>query len=238
MLWLLGCGGKLLTPVTGVADVQLPEGDVERGRYLGEELLRCDVCHAADLGGRMMVDGFPMGRIVAPDLTGGIAPSVVALAVREGISSSGTPTVMMPATYAALSDQELADLTAWMAALPAVERELPSVQELGPVSAMLLKKGAWAFGPHARRDVADEGERLAGLACAGCHGEGLHGHSMGPEGYASDLTVLDGWSRADFIGAVVGGVAPGGRALSEVMPRFDGLAEEDLERISAYVLSL
>jgi len=55
----------------------------------------CTDCHATDLGGRVLVDKFPIGRLAAPNLTqgkGGVGPLDAARmerAIRHGLGVGG-----------------------------------------------------------------------------------------------------------------------------------------------------
>jgi hypothetical protein len=59
-----------------VAPLPIATGDaaaISRGDYLVNNLMGCanSECHRPDLGGGAVVDAPPMGRIYAPNLTGG-----------------------------------------------------------------------------------------------------------------------------------------------------------------------
>jgi mono/diheme cytochrome c family protein len=161
MLWT-GCGGSLVLP-------DLPPGDAAAGRHLGEDVLRCGACHGADLGG----DG------AAPNLTageGGVASRydarAWATAVWGGRSADGEPLAGKPLPgWSALTARDLADLSAWLGALPPVDRAVGD----GPSGWPTL----WGPSPvpevraPARPD-APYGAWLGEVAgCAGCHADGL-----------------------------------------------------------------
>ena len=69
------------------------------------------------LGGGVMVDAFPIGRLLGPNLTGGAGGRTRTYtaadwdrAVRHGILPDGRPSVMPAEDYRLMSDQELADV--------------------------------------------------------------------------------------------------------------------------------
>jgi len=199
--------------------------DLEAGRHLGEVVLQCQGCHGEDLGGNVMIDAFPMGRVVAGNLTTSRTPEEWNAAIRGGMVGDD-PIILMPPQSAALSDEDLADLVAWLESLPDVERDLPRTK-LGPVGKMLVSSGGWDSGPYPARTDGD----LLTLACKSCHGDDLKGRDMGPEGFAADLTTLN-WSGEEFAAAVREGKRPDGTALGEGMPRF-ALSDEELSQIQA-----
>ena len=199
--------------------------DVDNGERLGRVVLQCQGCHGDDLGGNVMIDAFPMGRVVAGNLTISRTPEEWDAAIRGGLVGDDA-IVLMPPQSAALSDADLADLVAWLEALPDVERELPKTK-LGPVGKMLVSSGGWDSGPYPARSDGD----LLTLACKSCHGDDLKGRDMGPEGFAADLTALS-WSGEEFAAAVREGKRPDGTALGEGMPRF-ALSDEELSQIQA-----
>ena len=192
--------------------------DLERGKHLARETLQCTACHGEDLGGHVMIDAFPMGRIAAHNLTTERTAEAWDEAIRGGVGSDGEGLVMMPSQLAALSDADLADLVAYLDSLPDIEREIPRTKT-GPVGSMLVRSGSWESGPHAARSDSGNAALLT-VACRSCHGDDLKGRDMGPEGFASDLTTaLQGWTAEDFEAAVRRGERPDGSELGEGMPR-------------------
>src|SRR5690606_1423093 len=71
---------------------------VERGRHLIEARYACTECHGANMGGGVMVDAFPIGSLLGPNLTTGsgsrtldYTPADWDRAVRHGILPDGRP---------------------------------------------------------------------------------------------------------------------------------------------------
>ena len=101
---------------------------IARGEHLATTR-GCRECHGKDLGGNILVESFPVGRIAGPNLTrgkGGIGvPDPIRLerAIRHGIGSDGHLLIYMPATdFAGLSDADTSDLMAYIASRPPVEQ--------------------------------------------------------------------------------------------------------------------
>ena len=65
------------------------ERAMERGRHLVEARYGCLVCHGEDFGGGVMVDAFPIGTILGPNLTSGEGGPTRALGPRGVRSSPG-----------------------------------------------------------------------------------------------------------------------------------------------------
>ena len=91
----------------------------------------CTDCHDKDLGGRVLVDAFPIGRLAAPNLTrgkGGVGGRLDAAsaerAIRHGLGEDGRLLLYMPTTdFNALTDADTADLIAYVLAIAPVDRD-------------------------------------------------------------------------------------------------------------------
>ena len=237
-------------------------GNAAEGERLGT-LYGCTDCHGPDLGGTVLMDGMPFARVPAPNLTAGAPEGALSdadfeQAVRHGIGRDGRKLFIMPsAEYTYLSDQDVADVLAWVRTLPAVERELPS-RSFGPVGRAMAALGKVPFQPdliaadpqarHLDRPGASDplalGYYLTRL-CTGCHGLDLGGApALAPDAPPGpDLTPsgnLARWSRDDFQEVFATGRTPDGRVLSDAMPwKVIGQAEPaEMDAIWAYLRSL
>ena len=237
-------------------------GNAAEGERLGT-VYGCTDCHAPDLGGTVLMDGMPFARVPAPNLTAGapggaLSDAEFEQAVRHGIGRDGRKLFIMPsAEYTYLSDQDVADVLAWIRTLPSVERDLPS-RSFGPVGRAMAALGRVPFQPdliaadpdarHLDRPQASDplalGYYLTRL-CTGCHGLELGGAPAFEPGAppAPDLTPsgnLAQWSRDDFQEVFATGRTPDGRVLSDAMPwKVIGQAEPaELDAIWAYLQSL
>lgn len=195
-----------------VAAVSVSAGDIERGRHLATSVLGCAACHGEDLGGGVVASGPWHGTVVAPNLTpsgpcGAWTPEVWAAVLRSGRSPDGRLLRWMPSwRWSALSEADLADVVAWLDALPAAEGPPPQGTP-GPGAWLTLLAGpvtteACADGCPAppRAPDAAYGAYLGGLAgCSDCHGAALQGHALSTAG----RVPRPGWTGADFARAVI-----------------------------------
>lgn len=219
---------------------------IARGEHIATNL-GCADCHGTDLGGKVVVDAFPIGRIAGPNLTpgkGGVGKSLNALAVeraiRHGLAMDGRPLLYMPAhNYNGLSDSDMADLIAYIETRAPVDHAVPA-PVAGPLTRLLFVFGkmplieALQIDHHAAHKAnmeiaanAQYGAYLAQTACSGCHGEHFSGgHVPGtPPDFpsAQNLTPdtssgLGKWSKVDFITALRQGKRPDGTRINTFMP--------------------
>src|SRR5512135_649080 len=84
--------------------LEIPSGAeaLARGKHIAVTR-GCTDCHGPDLGGRVLVDAFPIGRLAAPNLTrgkGGVGARLDAAsierAVRHGVGEGGRLLLYMP----------------------------------------------------------------------------------------------------------------------------------------------
>lgn len=217
---------------------------IERGRHLVSARYACGECHGANFGGGVMVDAFPLGSFLGPNLTTGAGSVVLDYTpadwdriVRHGILPDGRPALMPSEDFLRMSDQELSDIVGYLQSIPPVDNEVPP-SRVGPLGRILIATGQIHFsadlidthdGDHAERPPPAEvslafGEHLAGV-CTGCHGMALTGGPISggdpawPE--ASNLTPhptgLEGWTLVDFRRAMLEGRRPDGSEIIEPM---------------------
>ena len=217
---------------------------IERGRHLVSARYACAECHGANFGGGVMVDAFPIGRFLGPNLTSGRGSIVAGFtsadwdrAVRHGVLRDGRPSIMPAQDFLRMSDQELSDIIVYIQAQPPVDNEVPK-SALGPLGKVLMATGqlnpaAEAIADHQGRhplappaaSVSTEfGGHLA-ATCVGCHSMNLAGGPIvgGDPSWppARNLTPhetgLGGWSYEQFVAAMRQGVRPDGTALRAPM---------------------
>jgi mono/diheme cytochrome c family protein len=238
-------------------------GDAAEGARLAA-VYGCTDCHAADLGGKLLVDGMPFARIPAPNLTAGrpggaFTDEQFEQAVRHGVGADGRSLFIMPsAEYTYLGDEDVAAILAYIRTLAPVERELPS-RSFGPVGRMVVAMGKVPFqaeliaaDPNARHlakpsaaDPVQLGHYLTRL-CTGCHGRDLEGAApLEPEAPAgANLTPagnLKNWTLEDFRTAFSTGRTPEGKQLDpNVMPwKVIGQAQpEEIAAMWAYLQTI
>jgi mono/diheme cytochrome c family protein len=224
----------------------------------------CTDCHDKDLGGRVLVDAFPIGRLAAPNLTrgkGGVGGRLDAAsaerAIRHGLGEGGRLLLYMPTTdFNALTDADTADLIAYVLAVPPVDRDIPA-PAAGPLMRTLfvLDKAPLVYAlrvdQHAAHTAtlvpaatAEYGRYLAN-GCAGCHGEHFSGGrvpgtppSFPPaRNITPDPDGIGKWSKADFDAAVRSGKRPDGSTLNTFMPwkAFARMTDVEVEALWAYL---
>lgn len=227
--------------------VPTDSASIRRGEHLANAVSGCVGCHGVDMGGSVMFEVPPIGRIVSSNLTrgkGGVGASMTdeefAAAIRYGVRHDGHSVWVMPSeNFSHYGDRDLAALIAWVRSLPPADRDLPA-RAIGPLGRVLNATGQLSFLTAARVDrseikaeappegvTQEYGRYLAGAAgCTGCHGPGLSGgHIVGtPPDFlpASNLTAsgeVGHWSKDDFMGFVRSGRNPAGRQIDpEQMP--------------------
>jgi len=217
---------------------------IAHGKHFATAINACVDCHTADLGGKVFLD-VPPFRIVAPNLTrgqGGLGASFTdadyVLALRYGLDPDHRRLIVMPSTnYTWLSDQDLADVIAYLKSVPPVDRVLPAT-EFRPLGRALLAFGqlppfpADVIDPAAVRPTTQTpgvtvayGAYLARVSgCIDCHGAGLSGGAiagMPPDApHAQNITPtgIGTWSDADFVHAIRTGTRPDGTTINTLMP--------------------
>jgi cytochrome c553 len=217
---------------------------VERGRHLVESRYVCIECHGANFGGGTMIDAFPIGKLLAPNITTGkgsrtidYKPADWDRIVRHGVLPNGKPAVMPSEDFKLMSDQELSDVVAYIRSKPPVDNTVPA-PSFGPLGKFLLATGnlhlsAAAIethqGTHARQPPAtaattEFGSHMAAI-CVGCHRQNLAGGPIvgGDPSWppARNLTPHpDGLANVtyeQFVKTMREGVRPDGSALKAPM---------------------
>jgi mono/diheme cytochrome c family protein len=180
----------------GEAERSLRVGDlaIERGRHLVESRYVCTECHGTNFGGGTMIDAFPIGRLLGPNITTGKGSKTINYKpadwdriVRHGVLPSGRPAVMPSEDFKLMSDQELSDVVSYIRSRPPVDNEV-AAPSFGPLGKFLLATGQIIpsasvidthQGTHVEQPPAAEatavfGKHLAAI-CVGCHRENLAG---------------------------------------------------------------
>jgi mono/diheme cytochrome c family protein len=216
---------------------------LERGRHLVESRYVCIECHGRNFGGGTMIDAFPIGRLLAPNLTTGRGGRTATYTnadwdriVRHGVLPDGRPAVMPSEDFKLMSDQELSDIVVYVKSFPPVDNDVPR-PTFGPLGKVLVATGQLHFSadqidhqaahvarPPAADVSAEFGRHLAGV-CTGCHQADLRGGPI-PGGDpswppAKNLTshpaALGGWTYDQFVQTMRKGVRPDGTPLREPM---------------------
>lgn len=226
----------------------------------------CNDCHAASLGGRVMVDDPKVFRLVASNLTTG-AGGVLAryddaaldAAIRDGVGWDGRKLVFMPShDFAGMADDHVAAIIGNIRSRPPVDNVLPAIR-VGPIARGLLAADKMVLLPYDRIDhqrlttavaptggTVEQGRYLA-AGCTGCHQADYAGGPMAgrPPGTppAANLTPagrMASWSEAEFMTALRTGKRPDGSTMVSEMPwtAFSVLTDEEARAIHRYLRTL
>jgi mono/diheme cytochrome c family protein len=231
---------------------------IARGKYLAEKVAVCVECHGPDLGGKVVQDDVPFGRLVSANLTrgrGGLPADYsdqdFLRVLTHGVKRDGRSVIFMPTVDYVFTPEDLGAIVAYVKSMPPVDRTVPQMS-VGPLARAL---GLFADFPLASAAMIDHGKsRLAArpdpadavamgkylvqsAGCYGCHNPQLTGGSGPPPGGANITPVGIGtWSEGDFTTALRTHRRPNGTAIDEAMPRAYGeMSDADLSSIYAYL---
>lgn len=239
-------GESLAPPVAA-----LPDGDAARGERLGR-VLGCSGCHGEGLEGQVFADIPHVALLVAPNLTRvrtQYDEAAFLRLMRAGTKLDGRVAVVMPnKSHQRLTDQELADLWAFIRSVPAVENALPATT-IRPLARVGILTGDYdidelrADAPEsatvlADRRHADPGRRLMQVACGECHGIDFAGDL---DNAVPPLAVLKGYTPEQFLrlmheGKTAAGVDSATGFMSGVARyRFSVLTEDEVRAMKAYI---
>jgi mono/diheme cytochrome c family protein len=232
---------------------------VERGQHLVTARYTCISCHGANFGGGVRIDAFPIGSLLAPNLTLGTGsrtadfkPQDWDRIVRHAVLRDGHPAVMPSDDFQHVSDQELSDIISYIRSLPPVDNTVPK-STFGPLGKVLVATGKMRFSaslitshtaPHAVRPPdeavsAEFGKHLASV-CVGCHGPDFSGGPIAggdpswppARNLTPDATGLKSWTYDQFVTALARSQRPDGTALRSPMTLMAsyGQSMKDVER--------
>ncbi|QHA86049.1 c-type cytochrome [Serratia rhizosphaerae] len=249
---------------------------IKRGEYVSR-LSDCTACHTAE-GGKPFAGGYrlntPFGAILSSNITsdpetgiGGWTQEQFDRAVRHGIGSHGYLYAAMPYNaYAKLTDQDLADLWAYIKTIPPVKNKVVENQLPFPFNQRWTLAG-WnllffkdrVFEPKAT--ASEQFNRGAYLVdgpghCASCHtaknllGGDTSAYLQGGalQGwYAPDLTAnphsgLGKWSEEDIVSYLRSGTnkitASSGPMTEAIENSTQYMTDDDLKAIAQYLKAL
>ncbi len=249
---------KVSPPLTLVGSDSV---SLARGEHLSE-ILSCRVCHGESYEGKIFLD-IPPFRAVASNLTsgeGGVGSDYTDAdwdrALRYGVKPNGQSMLVMPSNlFHPLSDEDAADVIAYIKNLPAVNNILPETEFRMPLFLMAGMPGQDLFynvfdETDARKPVptaaasAEYGAYLATLSCVQCHGKdlrgGAHPEPGAPDG--TDLAAAGQWQLDAFAIAMREGKTPYGTVLqTEYMPwsqSYQYLNDLEIEALYLYLGTL
>lgn len=223
-------------------------GAVSRGLKVAK-LNGCHDCHGDRLEGRLFHDEMPIIRAWGPNLALLLAEQSDAdfdRAIRHGVAGDGRRLWIMPSSaFAHLTDQEMADLMAYLRTYKPVGEEQPRFQ-VGPVGRIAVLLGKFKSEADTIRETGglkleDLGPRHAvgrhvARACVECHGQTLEGS---PILKSPSLDMAASYDPADFHRLLRTGVAAGDRRLglmTAVGPsRFNALSDQEIAALQDYL---
>ena len=257
--------GKYDVPVETIV-IPTDQASIVRGEHVAT-IHMCQHCHMDNFSGQTArVPG--MVTLSIPNLTSG-AGGVGATntdedwvrAIRHGVGHDRRGLSLMPsATWYYLSDQDLADLIAYLKSLPPVNNQMPPT-DLGALGRVMLTLGqlppeivpnVTVINHSAPRPVAPKpgvtveyGKYLA-RTCALCHSANFNGQTIREGGNVYVVLNLTRggevgyWSEEQFITTLHTGVAPSGHHLKEFMPwkYFGQMTDDELKAVWLYLQSL
>ncbi|MBI2918837.1 MAG: c-type cytochrome [Chloroflexi bacterium] len=266
-LGLLLLGGSRVNrsynmPVEKLA-IPTDAASVQRGQHLAEAVVGCAGCHGSNLAGDKVFEEGPIGRVYAPNITGGQGGVTGAYtdqdwvrAIRHGVSPSGDGLLIMPAeVYQNLSAEDLGAVIAYLKTVPPVDNQVPK-PDIRPLGRILVALGAFGEvvpaqlvdhtaplpGSVATGITTEYGRYLVSIAgCQACHGKELSGGQPPEPGspFAPNLTPggrLGGLSEQAFATLF----RARGAVESEFMPweEFAKMTDEEIGAIWRYLTSL
>ena len=266
--------------LTAIGTAQADDAAVARGGYLAA-VAGCDRCHtdsknsgAPYAGGRVLETEF--GAIATPNITpdratgiGGWSRADFVRAMRWGIAPDGThyvPAFPFP-YFAALTDDDLADLKAFLDSVPAVSRpRIPGAVSLALFARARAAVGAALSGEGMAPPLPTQGPPARGAylaatvgRCGDCHTPltwlgvpdlarylaGSHGGLEGrraPNLTPDAKTGLGDWSEDDIASLLKDGGTPDGDfvggAMAEIVRNTARLTDGDRRAIAAYLKTL
>lgn len=252
-------------PVATIAiTVPTDSASIAHGRHLATAIGKCVDCHGEDLGGRLFIDGMPMGRFTAPNISPGgeiasWSDADVARAIHHGVAPDGRGLVFMPAdAFVRFGAEDLGALIAYVRQVPKVARTNPPTQ-IGPIGRVLWATGKMELQAARVIDLnaplatmptpgpaAEYGKYLVQVGgCTSCHGADLKGGlNFGPPGTppSQNLTPagLKGWREADFVKALRTGVRPDNTTINPFMPWMlaGQMTDEEMTAVWSYLQTL
>lgn len=225
----------------------------ERGSHMAE-ILSCKACHEAAGG---VLFSVPMvATVVATNLTRvahEYSDAEFARILRTGIKRDGTSAISMPTdAFSGLSDQDVADLTAWLRTLKQVPDAEPSSTSVGPIGRLAVLSGNFPASAEMPRRTAtpaqphgsprEFGEYLSNVICSHCHRLN-EPHEPVPGEIAPPLAPATmGYELADFTHLLRTGKAMGERELglmTEVSrTALKSMTDEEIEALHTYLRAM
>jgi mono/diheme cytochrome c family protein len=241
------------TPPQPAIAAALPQGDAVEGERIARRV-GCTGCHKKDGRGAELWD--KPGKYIVRSANLSVVrarydDAGLKALLREGRTHDGHAPFGMPIfMLQRMSDREIADVTAWMRALPPVDNPGLQPNWQSPEVARQIADGTFPEDDYlpdtgvptlavAPTDLLGLGRHIAYTACTECHGRDLNG--WGPDDDAPSLIVAKGYTPEAFVRLMrTGEVATGGESrtgfMSEVArERFSPMTDAEIAALKAYL---
>lgn len=217
----------------------------------GERLARVfgcfDACHGERMGGNVVYEHPLNGRLVAPNLTRAVRqhtlPELEAT-IRQGIGPDGSSIFVMPsASFAAMTDQDLSAILAFIRSVPEELSREPE-EDYGlltryrivtgdiPVQATAGFQQPWR--ETFRGNEERLGEYVATVACTQCHGLDFEG-----DGAVPTLRAMNDYDRFEFVKLMKEGIGPGDQPVNQKIEmarkRYAYLSDEEIDALFLFL---
>ncbi|MGA9852602.1 MAG: c-type cytochrome [Gammaproteobacteria bacterium] len=213
----------------------------------------CSDCHNGQLQGQVLDDDPWIGRIVTPNITQVIqhySDAQLARLLRYGVRPDGTSVVIMPSSMLYyLSDEDLADLIAYLRTVPVVNNTLPAIR-FRILGRWLFLTGGINFEAAVINKLGSRmtavkpapttvyGDYLVHSSCTECHGSDLRGNKQFG---IPNLIIAKSYTSENFARLMSTGIGNGNRDLglmSDVAKqRFSHFDTTQVAAIYAYLQS-
>jgi mono/diheme cytochrome c family protein len=224
-------------------------GDATEGARLAA-IVGCTGCHGADMAGVANCYEEP-GRIRfnCPNVIearGRYADRDLVILLRHGRKLDGALVDFMPwDMYAHLTDRDLANVIAFVRALPAVDKPVQPGTSYAWSTRWAILRGQYPYvndledyDTRPREGAVERGRYLASIACPECHAPDLHGY---PGEDAPSLLIARAYSPEAFARLMRTGITLAGTAsatglmTSVARGRFAHLRDDEIAALKAYL---
>ncbi len=231
------------------ADVAVPTGgDAAEGARLAA-IVGCTGCHGRDLAGEADCYEDELARFHCPNVVAArtrYADRDLVILLRHGRKLDGALVDFMPwDMYAHLTDTDLANVIAFVRALPEVDKPVQPPTEYAWTTRLRILRGTYPYvndladyDTRPREGVAERGRYLASIACPECHAPDLGGYG---DGDAPNLLIAKAYSPEAFArlmrtGKTIAGTESATGLMSSVARfRFSHFTDEEIAALKAYL---
>ncbi|HET8690757.1 MAG TPA: cytochrome c [Steroidobacteraceae bacterium] len=232
------------------AGITVPTGgDAAEGARLAA-IIGCTGCHGADMAGRRSCYEQPgRYRFHCPNVVEArtrYTDRDLVVLLRHGRKLDGALVDFMPwDMYAQLTEQDLANVIAFVRALPAVEKPVLPKTEYAWSTRLAILRGEYPYvndladyDTNPREGAAERGRYLASIACPECHAPDLNGYEGDS---APSLLIAKAYSAEAFAtlmrtGRTLAGTDSATGLMSSVARwRFAHFTDEEIGALKAYL---